>query len=795
MLLFTTTIIGTIFSSGGDQVSASLGGLDRQSPAVLSHPGHMSQKIRQTAPQRDISCITLRRHVQFESGPSRHIWECELLDSSGTILTLEGLDNVKTPAIVEQFESGVSVITIPGGIVDELSIQIPSNARIQVDNSNSMSRRMLASGRSHNSTDNYWKNHHRSLVEGTRKVLAIRVIDVDGVSTTSNAYEMSDKIFGPRGNNLVTQYNACSYGKLQFAPTRALKAGDPRLTTAGVYEVRLPVRVKGMTESQVRTHVTNQLRKDFPITGLPGGYKNYHTDASSPFDHVMYCLPPGTTGGWIASGYENSWLSTYNDRWCNMLSAQMHEISHNLNNHHSGDAQAISDLAKRYGDQSGYMGSLYGQENGPLMCFNAAKSWQLGWYADKAVLVSPSTSSWSGKIMGISDYGDPRTSTVLLKLETGTNEDYYVNFNRKAGINRDVRDGGNQVLVIKQGGNGVGYSESERVAMLSSGRSFTIPNFGQSGRTVEIKVDRISTSPSVGPGYADVSIKMSCTSDSHCERDAMFACSSFCNRNTNTCEIKAGCNCDYTCNSRTEDLFQCPSDCLAPQVLETSTVNDGVHTGNMFDIEAKNEVQITRFEIDVQNQGMYVNAYVYTKVGGYDGSEVNPVVWRHIQTARVQSRGENELTNLPSLPNPIVVPAGRRQSFYITLESNDMSYTEAQAGRALFASDDNIEFFSGIGIGYPFKYGIRSRIFNGRIVYVEVPSVEVATLPGVTTVQQSDIRPPPVKETPALVVTKPPSVPKPPVISSGKKESKKERRKRNMDRRRQRRRRFRRGAF
>ena len=245
---------------------------------------------------------------------------------SGDILALYGLDELDNPEIRNEFESGVSIITIPRGIVDQNSIQIPPSTKILVNNTNSFSRRRL----NNNSTDNFWMDHHRKLVEGTRRVLAIRVIDADGVSTTSSPYEMSDKIFGSKGNNLVTQYNACSYGKLRFAPTSALKEGDPSLTTAGVYEVTIPVRVKGMTESQVRTQVTNQLRKDFAVTGLPRGYKNYHTDLSSPFDHVMYCLPPGTSGGWIASGYENSWLTTFNDRWCNYLSAQMHEISHNL---------------------------------------------------------------------------------------------------------------------------------------------------------------------------------------------------------------------------------------------------------------------------------------------------------------------------------------------------------------------------------------------------------------------------------------------------------------------------------
>jgi hypothetical protein len=323
--------------------------------------------------------------------------------------------------------------------------------------------------------------------------------------------------------------------------------------------------------------------------------------------------------------------------------------------------------------------------------------------------------------MGVSDYKDSKAKTVLLKLETGTDEDYYVNFNRKSGINQDVREGGDQVLVTRQGENGIGYSESKQVARLSLGGSYEIPNFGGLGRSVYIKVNMINTSTS--PGYADVSVEMGCTSDWHCERDVIFACTSSCNRNTNTCEVKAACNCDYSCNSLTEDLFQCPSDCLDPQTLETSKANEGVHAGNMFEIQAKREVQITNFEIDVQSEGKYVNAYVYTKIGGYAGFGTIASSWRLIQTTRVKSEGENELTELPKLPNPIVILAGRRHSFYITLESNDMVFTRGQSDGAQFAFDDNIEFFVGAGVTFPFGTGFPRRVFNGRIKYVEVSSV------------------------------------------------------------------------
>lgn len=170
------------------------------------------------------------------------------------------------------------------------------------------------------------------------------------------------------------------------------------------------------------------------------------------------------------------------------------------------------------------------------MCFNAAKSWKLGWYEDKAVIVSPSTSSRSGRLIGISDYDHSATITVLLKLETGTATDFYVNFNRKKAINSGTKAGGDQVLVTAEHTNGVGYDVSSHVATMSSGDTFTIKDFGGSGRPVHIKVRKIKLS--VSPAYADVSVEMGCDYDWHCERDTMFACPSVCV--SNKCETKAG---------------------------------------------------------------------------------------------------------------------------------------------------------------------------------------------------------------------------------------------------------------
>mmetsp|Transcript_27773 Transcript_27773/g.60900 ORF Transcript_27773/g.60900 Transcript_27773/m.60900 type:complete len:132 (+) Transcript_27773:262-657(+) len=129
------------------------------------------------------------------------------------------------------------------------------------------------------------------------------------------------------------------------------------------------------------------------------------------------------------------------------------------------------------------MGFSYGYSDYPVMCFNAAKSWQLGWYSDKTVTVAPAPADngWSGRVYGISDYGSSAATTVLVKIDTTSDTDYYISFNRAAGVNIDTVEAENQVVIQTTAGEGDlnnGYEESELEAKLSESGTFqpsTIP--------------------------------------------------------------------------------------------------------------------------------------------------------------------------------------------------------------------------------------------------------------------------------------------------------------------------------
>ncbi len=193
----------------------------------------------------------------------------------------------------------------------------------------------------------------------------------------------------------------------------------------------------------------------------------------------------------IAYGYINHWLSVYNDNFCKSMSTQVHEIGHNLGLAHSAK-DGVS-----YGDKSGMMGFSYNRDDGPLLCFNPAKNYQLGWFNDKAIEVDPIINGpWAGTIIGVSDYSNSlvdQNANVVVKIKTGGSRDYYVGYNRKKWMNSGVLIAGDRVTVIEQG---EGYSQSDFLASLTPNTasntfngvaSKTFNNFGGSGRNLVVK--------------------------------------------------------------------------------------------------------------------------------------------------------------------------------------------------------------------------------------------------------------------------------------------------------------------
>ena len=177
------------------------------------------------------------------------------------------------------------------------------------------------------------------------------------------------------------------------------------------------------------------------------------------------------------------------------------EIGHNLNLAHSGGLDGAE-----YTDHTGMMGNPLYLDDVGAMCFNAAKSWQLGWYDDRKISINPRIESWKGRIIGIADYeNNSLDHPVIVKIESGTATDQYITFNRATGVNRHNEEADNEVTIVQTGNDGESYHQSWLKATLHSGQVHIIPLW-DGAQDLTISAEAININSADSAGYAEVSI-------------------------------------------------------------------------------------------------------------------------------------------------------------------------------------------------------------------------------------------------------------------------------------------------
>jgi len=205
-------------------------------------------------------------------------------------------------------------------------------------------------------------------------------------------------------------------------------------------------------------------------------------------DFVIFCQP--LQGNWYAYAYINHYMSFFNGEECIYVSGQLHEIGHNLGLAHSGEGD------DKYADETGLMGYSYYDDNGPKMCYNPAKNYQLGWYDDQSAVLDPTTAPKTHHkytLNGVADYQEnPDEAIIALRLLLDDDADYYVGYNRAVGANEETQMNENKVTIVQKETGGVdGYGTSWLVASLSSNESWTITNWNNQGFDVTVTVDGI----------------------------------------------------------------------------------------------------------------------------------------------------------------------------------------------------------------------------------------------------------------------------------------------------------------
>ena len=309
---------------------------------------------------------------------------------------------------------------------------------------------------------------HRKLAPSmeTDSVLILRVTN-QGVSPNFSAAQLSGYNFANTGNasldapvNTVSQYAACSFGKLKLIPGTYTSATSKLVIKAGVAEIDIGA-----------FNTTNVFTMDNAVITAANSMAG--TSVASLLQNIMIDLPnngylfSGNT--WISYAYLGSWKSVFNDEWAGRLSTTMHELGHNYGLLHSGKG------TDPYGDMTGYMGYASYSFGAPSKCFNAQKNWLLGWFDDRKLQLTASDLPWGGNLTSFVDYDLAGPGQNVVLAVTRSDLRLFMQINSAKKFNYQTVDQ-NQVIIVQDGGYSVNQSWLQANLSLSY-PVYTAPSF------------------------------------------------------------------------------------------------------------------------------------------------------------------------------------------------------------------------------------------------------------------------------------------------------------------------------
>jgi len=344
--------------------------------------------------------------------------------------------------------------------------------------------------------------------KGEKALLIIYSIPPDHQNVQRTSVEIANDIFGiceesgciPDPANLSSQISDCSGGEMEYIPACS-RPNDPcynyEKIVNGVLEVPIDYNIAGVSSGTVVNYNTAAAKVMLEQEGIELNDFN-----------LLHIIPDQASwGGAAAWAYLPGTVSAFRDSYAYRMGVLMHEIGHNIGLHHSGFGSAS------YADHSCLMGNPSYDDDGPLICFNAAKSWETKWYENDSRAVDViKNENFDGLLIGTDDYVKGRfihdTHYVVLKIpDPSKSSDYYISFNRKEGMNGGVTFKADKVVITEGQYRQVSWHKGD---LDETSTDFSISNFGGSSRTLVVKVCERNTNVdnSQGPDTARVLVFM-----------------------------------------------------------------------------------------------------------------------------------------------------------------------------------------------------------------------------------------------------------------------------------------------
>ena len=301
------------------------------------------------------------QHDQLIKDLFEEQWMCKLPAEESSRIGLQYVDLVdksyrlreaagKTPLI-----SGQRYLNVSEAIIED-------NGTMQI--SETASLRVKSKGR----------NLESASANGNLKTLMIRVVDSNNVEPKDSVKKLKNALYKKR--SLKSQMETCSYDKLQIE------------AFAGITETGKEIK-GGVTDLQVKYDISlgDQNKSDLNNAIFQAVTSEFgDLQSNNDIDLVMFCLPEQATSGIVTYHFAGTKFTFYSGEWCSSISALMFNVGRALGLQPSNALSSKGDIVV-YGDKTGMMGGV--DTDSSSRCYNAAKSYQLGWYQDQTKTINP----------------------------------------------------------------------------------------------------------------------------------------------------------------------------------------------------------------------------------------------------------------------------------------------------------------------------------------------------------------------------------------------------------------------
>lgn len=274
--------------------------------------------------------------------------------------------------------------------------------------------------------------------------------------------------------------NGCSYGKFRF--------GEFQVTTERTYRKPIIEKVPVTNiniEAEVEDFYKGLISESDLFKLAKEEFVLLHTNYTS-FPEFVFMVFPVLISKPV---YEDERYSFFDSEYIIDVGNMVRAVGYQIGLTESGegnytDADVTGHMGWRMVDEVPSKEKVVNKK-----CFNAVKSWQLGWYSDRHKTVRPRRmgQKYEVELVPVAQYSeikpDDEEASVIVKIPNlNSLGDLFIFFNSKRGINAGTNQFLNMVGIYRGDFNSTSYA----LAGLNVGESYTVENFNNEGTVLTI---------------------------------------------------------------------------------------------------------------------------------------------------------------------------------------------------------------------------------------------------------------------------------------------------------------------